>query len=119
MDAPTTLGPGLGGGTAARALVDRVLAGFRGPVVIDADGINAFSANVNALAAGLGGRPAVLTPHPVEFARLAGVAVDDVLARRFDIAGAVARHTKATVLLKGQPTVVTAPDGARLAEHAT
>jgi ADP-dependent NAD(P)H-hydrate dehydratase / NAD(P)H-hydrate epimerase len=108
------IGPGLGGGAAARALVDRVLGTFTGPVVVDADGINAFSANVNALAAGLAGRPAVLTPHPVEFGRLAGIAVDDVVARRFDVAGAVARHTQATVLLKGQPTVITAPDGERL-----
>ncbi len=108
------IGPGLGGGSAARAVVDRVLGSFKGPVVIDADGINVFSSNVNALAAGLAGRGAVLTPHAAEFGRLAGIAVDDVLARRFDVAGAVARHTKATVLLKGQPTVITAPDGERL-----
>jgi hydroxyethylthiazole kinase-like uncharacterized protein yjeF len=108
------LGPGLGGGKIARDTVDLVLANFDGPVVIDADAINAFNADVNALARLVQRRPTVLTPHPAEFARLAGVSVDDVLARRFDIAATVARHTGAVVLLKGQPTIVTGPAGERL-----
>ena len=108
------IGPGLGGGKIARDVVDAVLGNFEGPVVIDADAINAFNADVNALARQIQRRPAVLTPHPAEFARLAGVAVDDVLARRFDISVNVARHTGAVVLLKGQPTVVTGPAGERL-----
>jgi hydroxyethylthiazole kinase-like uncharacterized protein yjeF len=108
------IGPGLGAGPSGRALVERVLGTFSGPVVLDADAINAFSANVNAMAAALAGRPAILTPHPAEFARLAGLAVDDVLARRFDVGRAVAGHARAVVLLKGQPTIVTAPTGARL-----
>lgn len=108
------IGPGLGGGVAARELVERVLRGFEGPVVLDADAINAFSSDVNALAALIGHRPAVLTPHPAEFGRLIGLAVDDVLLRRFDVALPLARHTRAVVLLKGQPTVITAPSGERL-----
>lgn len=108
------IGPGLGGGKIARDVVDAVLGSFEGPVVIDADAINAFNADVNALARLIQRRATVLTPHPAEFARLAGVAVDDVLARRFDIAANVARHTGAVVLLKGQPTIVTGPAGERL-----
>lgn len=108
------LGPGLGGGGAAREIVERVLRNFDGPVVLDADALNAFSASVNGMARLLNGRPAILTPHAVEYARLSGIAVDDVLTRRFDVTAAVARHTRAVVLLKGQPTVITSPDGARL-----
>jgi NAD(P)H-hydrate epimerase len=104
----------LGGGTFARDIVETLLENFPGPVAIDADALNAFNADVNALARLIQGRAAVLTPHPVEFARLSGVAVDDVLARRFDIAASVARHTGAVVLLKGQPTIVTGPAGERL-----
>ena len=107
------IGPGLGGGS-ARQVVERVLRSFKGPVVLDADAINAFSSDSDALAALLYDRPAVLTPHPVEFARLAGIAVDDVLKRRFDVALPLARHTGAVVLLKGQPTILTARDGTRL-----
>ncbi|MEX2178949.1 MAG: NAD(P)H-hydrate dehydratase [Gemmatimonadaceae bacterium] len=108
------IGPGLGAGTVGRELVERVLRAYDGPVVLDADAINAFGADVNALALLLRGRPAVLTPHPVEFARLTGIAVDDVLRRRFEVALPLAKHTRAVVLLKGQPTVVTSPGGDRL-----
>lgn len=105
------IGPGLGGGTAARSLVERVLGEFGGPVVLDADAINAFSADVNGLGRILGPGRAVLTPHPAEFARLSGIAVDDVLARRFEVGLPVAKHTGAVILLKGQPTIVTSPAG--------
>ena len=108
------IGPGLGGGVAARELVERVLRGFDGPVVLDADALNVFSGDVNGLAGLLRGRPAVLTPHPVEFGRITGTGVDEVLSRRFDVALPLARHTKAVVLLKGQPTIVTSPNGERL-----
>ncbi|HYC50721.1 MAG TPA: NAD(P)H-hydrate dehydratase [Gemmatimonadaceae bacterium] len=108
------IGPGLGVGLTQRTLVERVLNEFRGPVVLDADAINTFNADVNSLARLLDSRAAVLTPHVAEFGRLAGVAVDEVLRRRFDIPGAVARHTRAVVLLKGQPTIVTGADGTRL-----
>jgi NAD(P)H-hydrate epimerase len=108
------IGPGLGSGTVAREAVERILRVYPGPVVLDADALNAFASDVNALAKLLAGRPAVLTPHPAEFARLTGVAVDDALARRFDVALPLARHTRAVVLLKGQPTIVTAPSGERL-----
>lgn len=123
------IGPGLGGPAAsaapaddgrahagsARDIVTRVLETFRGPVVIDADALNSFASDVNELARLLDGRAAVLTPHPVEFGRLTGTAVDAVLERRFDVALPLARHTRAVVLLKGQPTIVTAPSGERVA----
>jgi len=108
------IGPGLGPGRNARDIVERVCADFAGPVVLDADALNAFSGDVQGLSRALDGRPAVLTPHPVEFARLTGRAVDDVLAHRFDIARSLAKNTGAAVLLKGQPTIVTTPDGQRL-----
>ncbi|HEX7939377.1 MAG TPA: NAD(P)H-hydrate dehydratase, partial [Gemmatimonadaceae bacterium] len=108
------IGPGLGAGSPSRELVERVLRGWRGPVVMDADALNVFGSDVNALAGLLDGRAAILTPHAAEFARLTGHAVDDVLLHRFDVAVPLARHTRAVVLLKGQPTVVSAPNGERL-----
>jgi hydroxyethylthiazole kinase-like uncharacterized protein yjeF len=108
------IGPGLGVGTAARETLELVLGEFDGPVVLDADAINAFASDVNGLARHIMQRTAVLTPHPMEFARLTGIAVDDVLTRRFDVGQVLAQHTRAVVLLKGQPTIVTAPTGERL-----
>jgi hydroxyethylthiazole kinase-like uncharacterized protein yjeF len=105
------VGPGLGRSNGARALIDRVLMANSGPLVLDADGLNAFEGDATSLAAALASRVALLTPHPAEFARVSGLDVADVNARRFDVAPELARTLGATVLLKGVPTVVSAPDG--------
>jgi len=105
------LGPGLGADPQALTLAERLLAAWDGPVVLDADALRAFDGAAARLAPLLGHRPAILTPHAVEFARLAGVTVDEVNDRRFEIAGELAQKTHATVLLKGVPTVIS--DGRR------
>ena len=104
------IGPGLGG-DGTRALVERLLSRFTGPVVLDADALNAFTGDASALTPFVAKRAALLTPHPVEFARLASLAAADVLAERFDAPARLAARTGATVLLKGVPTVVSAPGG--------
>jgi NAD(P)H-hydrate epimerase len=112
------VGPGLGASSGTRQMVERLLASWRGPVVLDADALNVFAGEAEALGERLGGRPALLTPHVVEFARLSGLEVTDVLERRFDVGADLARATGAAVLLKGVPTIVTAPDGSRLVSSA-
>lgn len=107
------IGPGLGTTPQSRALVERVLRAWRGPVVVDADALNVFKGDASTLGALLAGRPALLTPHPVEFSRLANVSPGEVLARRFDIGVELARSAHAAVLLKGVPTVVSNAEGAR------
>jgi NAD(P)H-hydrate epimerase len=105
------LGPGLGRTAMTRALVERLLVQWRGPVVLDADALNVFEGEPRTLGALLGSRPAVITPHPVEAGRLVRREIADVLAERFEIGAELARQVGATVLLKGTPTVVSAPDG--------
>jgi ADP-dependent NAD(P)H-hydrate dehydratase / NAD(P)H-hydrate epimerase len=107
------VGPGLGR-AGARALVERLLRDGQGPVVLDADALNAFTGEAAALAPLLAGRPALLTPHPAEFARLMGRTVDEVLGERFTLPARLAAETGAATLLKGVPTVVAAPDGATI-----
>jgi NAD(P)H-hydrate epimerase len=107
------IGPGLGATAETRDLVERVLLAFSGPVVLDADALNVFSGDVEALAPLLRGRPAAMTPHPAELARLLGVETEEVTNGRFDIGSRIARSTGAAVLLKGSPTVVLAPRGDR------
>ena len=106
------IGPGLGRSD-ARAIVERVLHAFDGPVVLDADALNAFANDADSLKPLLNGRPALLTPHPAEFARLAGdgATVEQVLADRFEWPSRLAARTGAAVLLKGTPTVVASPSG--------
>ena len=113
------LGPGLGytAQSAARAaetreLVEKLLPGFGGSAVLDADGLNAAASLLNA------GRalphPAgelILTPHPGEMSRLTGLPVEVVKARRFDVAGQFAAKYGVTVVLKDSNTVVATPRG--------
>lgn len=104
------IGPGLGQspGTQAfiRSLVDRATL----PLVIDADGLNAFAGEPEALA-GREGRTVIITPHPGEMARLVGVSTEEVQADRLEIARrfAVAHHVY--VVLKGHRTLIATPEG--------
>ena len=108
------IGPGLSRTDDARAVLERVLRSFQGPAVLDADALNTFAGDLNSLRTLLAGRRALLTPHPAELGRLVGASVDEVLARRFEIGGDVAKACDAVVLLKGVPTVLSSPDGRRL-----
>jgi ADP-dependent NAD(P)H-hydrate dehydratase / NAD(P)H-hydrate epimerase len=102
------LGPGLGD-PAARPFARAIAAHCATPMVIDAGAIAALA---EAGAGGLPpGRPTILTPHPGEMAGLAGVSRDQVQARRTETAREAARATGAVVVLKGQRTIVAAPDG--------
>jgi NAD(P)H-hydrate epimerase len=103
------LGPGLGQqpGTQAfvRALVDRAAT----PLILDADGPNAFADDPDRLA-GRDGREIIVTPHPGEMARLVRMTADQVQGSRLELARnfAVAHH--AYVVLKGHRTLVATPD---------
>ena len=107
------IGPGLGHHD-TRAMVERVLRRFAGPVVLDADALNAFTGDVDTLLPLVGTRAALLTPHPAEFARLLGETTQRVLDDRFDMPAVAALRSGATVLLKGVPTVITSPDGSTM-----
>jgi hydroxyethylthiazole kinase-like uncharacterized protein yjeF len=98
------IGPGIGTDDASGDLLAKVLA-TDVPVVVDADGITLLAEHRGLLA----GRSAatVLTPHDREFARIA----DGPSADRLGSARAVAEALAATVLLKGDATIVAAPDG--------
>jgi ADP-dependent NAD(P)H-hydrate dehydratase / NAD(P)H-hydrate epimerase len=107
------LGPGGGVGQAMR---DLVAAGLEGPraVVLDADALTSFADDAQTLCAMLSGhnRPAVLTPHAGEFARLFKNDPETLgKTSKIDMARAAAARTSAVVLLKGPDTVVAAPDG--------
>ena len=109
------MGPGLGANAESRALVERILAGTRVPVVLDADALNVFAGAGATLRHSIGEREALLTPHPAEMMRLVGAPdVGAVLAERFDIGRRLAADVGAAVLLKGVPTVISSADGRRL-----
>ncbi|GAA5146975.1 bifunctional ADP-dependent NAD(P)H-hydrate dehydratase/NAD(P)H-hydrate epimerase [Pseudonocardia eucalypti] len=108
-----TVGPGIGTGGTGRDVLASVLdAGL--PCCLDADAITLIGADPN-LADAAYELPAVYTPHDREFARLTGA---EVGPDRVGAARAAAAKLRATVLLKGNVTVVAAPDGRALANPA-
>ena len=107
------VGPGLGQGAGARALVRALVDRTRMPLVLDADGLNAFADNAAGLV-GRDGRDLVVTPHPGEMARLIGTTVDHVQTHRVEVARELATTRALYVVLKGARTVVATPEGAVL-----
>jgi ADP-dependent NAD(P)H-hydrate dehydratase / NAD(P)H-hydrate epimerase len=108
------IGPGLGQDAILREFVREALRAYEGPVLVDADGLNALAGTERiARATDALRRPAaaVVTPHPGEMARLVGVSTAEVQRRRLETARAFAVETGAVVVLKGQRTVVARPDG--------
>ena len=116
------LGPGLGSssqsvarGQESKQVVETLVNGFSGSVVLDADGLNAA-----ALLLGEGKNfphPAgelIVTPHPGEMARLTGISAAEFNhspESRAKIAQEYAKRWNAVVVLKGAGTIITAPDG--------
>ena len=103
------IGPGLGQAPATREFVRQLVDRATMPLVVDADGLNAFAGD-SALLMGREGRDIIITPHPGEMARLLGMTTQEVQASRIEIARnfAVAHH--AFVVLKGHRTLVATPD---------
>ena len=104
------IGPGLGHSQATAELVRRLVAEVDLPIVLDADGLNAFRGDGDAFA-DRAGTELVCTPHAREFARLLGRKVDDVWPDRIDIVRDVAQRWRATVVLKGPGTIVQSAHG--------
>jgi len=104
------LGSGLSRHREAAELARRVAAESDRPVVIDADGLNAFEGHADALARAPA--PRVLTPHLGEMRRLTGIEPEALDAGRIDAAREWADRWRAVVVLKGAPTVIAAPGGA-------
>jgi hydroxyethylthiazole kinase-like uncharacterized protein yjeF len=103
------LGPGLGTARDTRAFIKALVDHATMPLVIDADGLNAFADEPDRLT-GRDGRDVIITPHPGEMARLVRMSSDEVQASRLEIARnfAVAHHLY--VVLKGHRTLIATPD---------
>ncbi|WP_202913173.1 NAD(P)H-hydrate dehydratase [Acuticoccus sediminis] len=111
------LGPGLPADDETRAKV-RAACASGASTVIDAGGLSAFAGDAAGLAAAIGPKGAVLTPHAGEFSRVFGKGLVDE-AGRLEAARRAAVDVGAVVVLKGPDTVIAAPDGrAAITENA-
>ena len=105
------LGPGLSQTGETAEFVRRLVARCPLPLVLDADGLNAFDGHYEELKPRADGAFRVLTPHPGEAARLLGISIEDIQADRLATAKRLARESGACVALKGWRTVVAGLSG--------
>ncbi|HTH74561.1 MAG TPA: NAD(P)H-hydrate dehydratase [Trinickia sp.] len=118
MDA-LAIGCGMGRGPHAVSSLEAALA-CDAALLIDADALNLIShetalgealAEKGANGSAHGARPCVLTPHPLEAARLMGCDASQVQRDRIGAARALAQRYSAVIVLKGAGTVIASPDG--------
>ena len=107
-------GPGLGRDPGSFELGREVVGEISAPLVVDADGLNAFAGRLGELAAREA--PTVLTPHAGELGRLLERDSGEIDAHRLTSAREAAEAARAVVVLKGDDTIVT--DGSRTAVNA-
>ncbi|MDQ5983491.1 MAG: Bifunctional NAD(P)H-hydrate repair enzyme Nnr [Eubacteriales bacterium SKADARSKE-1] len=103
------IGCGLGNNEDTRTLVFDIIKNYDRPIVIDADGINAVSTNINILRAAKG--PVILTPHPGEMARLLKKDVTFVTENRESCAKKFAIENDVIIVLKGYGTIIADKSG--------
>jgi ADP-dependent NAD(P)H-hydrate dehydratase / NAD(P)H-hydrate epimerase len=103
------VGPGIGGASETVEFVRELVRDSNVPMVIDADGINAVAGSLDCLN-GKGGIR-VLTPHPGEMSRLAGVKTAQVQSNRLEVAREFAAKHKVVLVLKGFRTLTADPEG--------
>jgi|WetSurMetagenome_2_1015567.scaffolds.fasta_scaffold02058_8 ADP-dependent NAD(P)H-hydrate dehydratase / NAD(P)H-hydrate epimerase len=103
------IGPGLSHHEETSTLVRRLVEKSPVPVVLDADGINAFTGRAGELSSRAA--PLVITPHAGEWARLFSPMPKAPEAMVEELRKKASEHSM-TVLYKGNPTIIAAPDGA-------
>ncbi len=106
-------GPGLGESDNAAALVHALLERVTVPLVLDADALNLLAKDMPRFRnrPQRDGQRIVLTPHPGEMARLAGISIAEVQRDRIGLARSFAAEYNVTLVLKGWRTLIAHPDG--------
>jgi hydroxyethylthiazole kinase-like uncharacterized protein yjeF len=101
------IGPGLSLNKETQSLVRNIVSKTAKPVILDADGISAFSGHLDMLKTAKA--KIILTPHPGELSRLTGKPVEEIQKNRKDIALSFANEYNTVLILKGYKTVVAGP----------
>jgi NAD(P)H-hydrate epimerase len=104
-----TVGPGLSVAAETQSFVRELVAETRVPLVLDADGLNAYASDPAALSGR--DRPLVLTPHPGEMGRLLGISSDEVQKDRIAVCRDFSTAHSCFVVLKGYRTLISDPEG--------
>jgi ADP-dependent NAD(P)H-hydrate dehydratase / NAD(P)H-hydrate epimerase len=103
------LGPGISRNEETAEVVRKIVANTDVPLVLDADGLNAFEHHRDELQGR--GKILVLTPHPGEMSRLTGFATAAIQRDRIGAARSYAQEHGVILVLKGDRTIVANPEG--------
>jgi NAD(P)H-hydrate epimerase len=103
------IGPGISRHPQTSELVRKAVTKYKNPIVLDADGLNAFEGCVAELNGK--GRTLIITPHPGEMARLSNCSTAEVQKDRLNVARNFAREHQLIVVLKGDRTLIADPSG--------
>ena len=102
------IGCGMSNCIDTKEIVENIIKTQQKTVVIDADGINVLSSNINILKETKA--TVILTPHIGEFARLLGITIEEVKNRRFGLVREFATENNVTLVLKDSTTLIATPD---------
>ncbi len=105
------VGCGMGMGEETTAIVKHLITTAKQPLVIDADGINALSTDVDVLLNRENSAQIMLTPHLKEFSRLINLSVEEIKVDAINLASKFAQEYNVVLLLKGATTIVANPKG--------
>jgi NAD(P)H-hydrate epimerase len=111
------IGPGMGTNPAGKWILQEVLGGFQGPVILDADALNLVADHKLHDYLVARKHPTVLTPHPGEMARLLNVAKESIIEDPVASLRAAVARTHSIVLLKGAATLISSPDEVLYLNH--
>jgi hydroxyethylthiazole kinase-like uncharacterized protein yjeF len=103
------IGPGISRNEETAEVVRKMIAKSDLPIVLDADGLNAFEHSRDHLKGN--GRTLVLTPHPGEMSRLTGLSTAAIQRDRINVARKFAQEHSVILILKGDRTIVAGPHG--------
>jgi len=104
-----TLGPGLSTAAETQSFIREVVSATRIPLILDADGLNAFSQSPELLSGK--DRPLILTPHPGEMGRLLGISSTEVQKNRIAVCQKFSTDHFCFLVLKGYRTLISDPEG--------
>lgn len=104
-----SIGPGSGTSNELYEIINKIILNSEVPLVIDADGLNAISKNIELLKEKKS--PAILTPHPGEMSRLIDKPIEEIEKNRVSIVREFAQEYDVYLVLKGARTIIGSPHG--------
>lgn len=103
------IGPGISIHESTSELICSLISKIKVPVVVDADALNILAGNPKILKSLKG--PAILTPHPGEFARILNLSIKEVVDNKLELVPQFAEEYGLYLVLKGYRTLIATPEG--------